>query len=75
MSCLFFSFNKYISPYFFLFINSLRCLNNERKDYKNSYPDFDFERSSYVNKVKFEEDIEELDLPPEKLRLLTMEDK
>ena len=65
----------YISPYFFLFIKSSRCLNNDHKDYKNSYPNFDFERSSYVNKAKFEEDIEESDLPPEMLTLLTMEDK
>ena len=39
------------------------------------YPDFDFERSSYVNEAEFEEDIEESDLPPEMLRLLNMENK
>ena len=39
------------------------------------YLDFNFERSSCVNKAKFEEDVEELDLPLEILRLLTMEDK
>ena len=50
-------------------------MNNEHKDYKNSYPDFDFERSSCVNEVEFEEDIEESGLPLEMLRLLTMEDK
>ena len=75
MSCPFFSFHIYISPYFFLFINSPECLNNEHKDYKNSYLDFDFERSSSVNKAEFEKDIEESDLPPEMLRLLTMEEK
>ena len=75
MSCSFFSFHIYISPYFFLFIDSPRCLNNEHKDHKDSYPDLDFERSSYVNKTEFEEDIEESDLPSEMLRLLTMEDK
>ena len=51
------------------------CLNNEHKDHENSYPDFDFERSSYVNEAEFEKDIEESDLPPEMLRLLTMEEK
>ena len=39
------------------------------------YPNLDFDRSSYVNKTGFEKDIEESDLPPEMLRLLTMEDK
>ena len=70
-----FSFYIYISLYFFLFINSPRCLNNKHKDHENSYPDFDFERSSCVHKAEFKEDIEESDLPPEMLRLLTMEDK
>ena len=41
----------------------------------NLYLDFNFERSSCVNKAKFEEDIGESDLPPEMLRLLIMEDK
>ena len=58
-----------------MFINSLRCLNSEHKDHQNSYPDLDFERSSYVNEAEFEENIEESDLPPEMLRLLTMKDK
>ena len=79
MSCPFFSFHIYIyiyiSPYFFLFIISSKCLNNEYKDYENSYPNFDFERSSCVNKAEFEEDIEKSDLPSEMLRLLIMEDK
>ena len=75
MSCPFFSFHIYISPYFFLFINSPKCQNNEHKDHENSYPDFDFERSSYVNEAEFEEDIEESNLPLEMLRLLTIEDK
>ena len=75
MSCPFFSFHIYISPYFFLFINSPRCLNNEHKDHRNSYPNFDFKRSSYGNETESEEDIEESDLPLEMLRLLTMKDK
>ena len=75
MFCPFFSFHIYISPYFFLFINSPKCLNNEHKDYKNSYLDFDFERSSCGNEAEFEEDIKESDLPLEMLRLLTMKDK
>ena len=75
MSCPFFSFHIYISPYFFLFINYPKRLNNEHKDHENSYADFDFERSSCVNEAEFEEDIDESDLPPEILRLLTMEDK
>ena len=58
MSCPFFSFHIYISSYFFLFINSPNCLNNEHKDYKNSYLDFNFERSSCVNEAEFEKDRE-----------------
>ena len=75
MSCPFFSIYIYISPYFFLLINSLRCLNNEHKDHENSYLDLNFERSSYVNGTDFKMDMEESDLPPEMLKLLTMEDK
>ena len=75
MSCPFFSFQIYISPYFFLFIDSPKCLNNEHKDHENSYPDFDFERLSCINEAEFEKDIKESDLPSEMLRLLTMEDK
>ena len=74
--CLVHSFFPHIHiPIFLSVFNSSRCLNNEHKDCKNSYPYFDFERSSYVNKAEFEEDIDESDLPPEMLRLLTMEDK
>ena len=75
--CLVHSFlSTYTYPqYFFLFINSPKCLNNEHKDHENSHPDFNFERSSCVNEAKFEKDIEESNLPPEILRLLTMEDK
>ena len=50
-------------------------MNDEHKDHKILLPDFDFERSSYVNKTYFEMDIEESNLPPKMLRLLTMEDK
>ena len=50
-------------------------MNNEHKDHKISLPDFDFERTSYISEIDFEEDIEESDLPSEMLRLLTMQDK
>ena len=50
-------------------------MNNEHKDHKISLSDFDLERTSYINEIDFEEDIDESDLPPEMLRLLTMEDK
>ena len=50
-------------------------MNNEHKDQKISLSDFDFERTSYINEIDFKKDIEELDLPPKMLRLLTMEDK
>ena len=50
-------------------------MNNEHKDYKILLSNFDFERKSYISETDFEEDICELDLPPEMLRLLTMEDK
>ena len=50
-------------------------MNNEHKDHKISLSDFDFERTSYISETDFEENINELDLPPEMLRLLTMEDK
>ena len=68
-----FSFHKYISIY--LFINSSRCINNEHKDHKISLPDFNFEKMSYISETDLEENIDELDLPPKMLRLLTMEDK
>ena len=50
-------------------------MNNEHKDYKISLSDFDFERTSYISKTDFKEDMDESDLPPEMLRLLTMEDR
>ena len=50
-------------------------MNNEHKDHKISLSDFDLERTSYINEIDFEEDIDKLDLPPKMLRLLTMEDK
>ena len=66
----------YIDPYiFFLFSNSFRCLNDEYNDHKNSYPDFDFERSSYINEIDFKEDTDDTDLPPKMLRLLNIGNK
>ena len=50
-------------------------MNDEHKDHKISLSDFDFERSSYINEIDFEDDIDESDLPLKMLRLLTMEDK
>ena len=50
-------------------------MNNEHKDHKISLSNFDFERKSYISEIDFEENIDELDLPPEILRLLTVEDK
>ena len=50
-------------------------MNDEHKDHKISLSDFDFERSSYISETDFEENINESDLPPEMLKLLTMEDK
>ena len=50
-------------------------MNNEHKDYKISLSDFDFERMSYISKTDFEKDMDESNLPPEMLRLLTMEDR
>ena len=50
-------------------------MNDEHKDHKISLPDFDFEKSSYINETDFEEDIDESNLPLEMLRLLIMEDK
>ena len=47
-------------------------MNNEYKDHKISLPDFDFERTSYINETDFEKDIEESDLPLEMQRFLTM---
>ena len=50
-------------------------MNNEHKKHKISLPDFDFERTSYISEMNFEEDIDKSNLPPKILRLLTMEDK
>ena len=50
-------------------------MNDEHKDHKISFSDFDFERSSYISETDFEEDIDESDLPPKMLRFFTMEDK
>ena len=50
-------------------------MNNEHKDHKISLSNFDFERTSYISETDFEEDIEESDLRPKMLRLLTLEDK
>ena len=50
-------------------------MNNEHKNHKISLPDFNFERTSYISETDLEENIDELDLPPKMLRLLTMEDK
>ena len=50
-------------------------MNNEHNDYKISLPNFDFERTSYISETDLEEDIDELDLPPEMQRLLAVEDK
>ena len=70
------SFAQYIHSYIFLiFTNFFRCLNNEHKDHKNSYPDLDFERTLYVDETDLKEDIEDPNLPPELLKLLSMEDK
>ena len=73
--CPFFLF-PYIRTHISLsFINSSKCINNEHKDHKISLLDFDFERKSCISETDFEEDIDESDLPPEMLRLLTMEDR
>ena len=50
-------------------------MNDEHKNHKISLSDFDFERLSCISETDFEVDIDEIDLPPEMLRLLTMEDK
>ena len=50
-------------------------MNNKHKDHKISLLDFDFERMSYISETGLEEDIDESDLLPKMLRLLTMEDK
>ena len=50
-------------------------LNDKHNDHNNSYPNFDFERSSYINKTNFEEDTDNTDLPLEMLRLLNMKNK
>ena len=70
------SFEPYIHSYIFLiFTNFFSCLNNEHKDHKNSYPDLDLERTLYVDETDLKEDIEDSNLPPELLKLLSMEDK
>ena len=76
--CLIHSFLFFTHTYPYIsscFTNSPRCVSDEHKDHKNSFSDFDFERSSYISKTDFEEDTNNLDLPLEMLRLLTMEDK
>ena len=50
-------------------------MNNEHKDHKISFPNFDFERTSYISETDLEEDIDQLDLPSKMQRLLAMEDK
>ena len=50
-------------------------MNNEHKDHKILFPNFDFERTSYISEIDFEKDIDELDLPPKMQRLLVREDK
>ena len=70
--CPFFSLFIYTYPYISFFINSSKYINNEHKDHKISLSDFDLERTSYINEIDFEEDIDESDLPPEMLRLLIM---
>ena len=34
-------------------------MNDEHKDHKISFSDFDFQRSSYISETDFEEDIDE----------------
>ena len=69
-------FQLSFEPYIFLiFTNFSRCLNNEHKDHKNSYLSLDFERTLYVDETDLEKDIEDPNLPPELLRLLSMEDR
>ena len=50
-------------------------MNDEHKYHKISLSDFDFEISSYINEIDFEDDIDESDLPLKMLKLLTMKDK
>ena len=50
-------------------------MNNEHKDHNIPLSIFYFERTSNISEIDFEEDIEESELPPKMLRLLTMEDK
>ena len=38
-------------------------MKNEHKDHKISLPNFDFERTSYINETDFEKDVNESDLP------------
>ena len=74
--CLFSFIQLSFEPYISLILkNSSRCLKNEHKDHKNSYPSLDFERTLYVDETNLEENIEDSNLPLELLRLLSMEDK
>ena len=50
-------------------------MNNEHKDHEISLPDFNFEKTSSISEIDFEENIDKSYLPLEMLRLLTMEDK
>ena len=43
--------------------------------HKISFPNFDFERMSYISETDLEKDIDKLDLPLEMQRLLVREDK
>ena len=56
-----FSFYQNIPIYFS--INSSRCINNEHKDHKIAFPNFDFEKTSYISETDLEKDIDESDLP------------
>ena len=50
-------------------------MNNEHKDHKISFSDFNFERTSYISETDFEENMDESNLPPKMLRFFTMEEK
>ena len=50
-------------------------MNNEHKDHKISFPNFNFEKTAYISETDLEEDIDESDLPSKMQRLLAMEDK
>ena len=75
MSCLFFFFTHTYLYIASCFTKSPKCVSDEHKDHKNSFSDFDFERSSYISEIDFKKGTDESDLPPKMLRLLTMEDK